>query len=306
MSETNKQEVETTGHAWDDGTLQEYNNPLPKWWVWTFYATCVFAIVYWILYPAWPVGKGFTTGIKEITFQTADGKEVTTHWNMRALLQQEMQTGEEAVKQREYLEKITSSSFEEILSDPDKMAFVRSMGKVAFADNCAGCHGTGGNGVIGLFPNLVDDAWLWGGDLKDIQASLINGRNGYMTAFGNTLSDQEIDDVSAYVLSYSIEGGDAANVQRGSEIFNGPKGGCTACHGADAKGMKALGSANLTDQIWTIANVPGAADYDAKKAEVMSVVKNGVNRQMPAWSGRLDDATIKLLTVYTYSLGGGM
>jgi cytochrome c oxidase cbb3-type subunit 3 len=306
MSETNKQEVETTGHAWDDGTLQEYNNPLPKWWVWTFYATCVFAIVYWILYPAWPVGKGFTTGIKTIEYQTADGQTVTTHWNMRALLQQEMQTGEEAVKQREYLEKITSSSFEEILSDPDKMAFVRSMGKVAFADNCAGCHGSGGNGVIGLFPNLVDDAWLWGGDIKDIQTAIANGRNGYMTAFGNTLSDQEIDDVSAYVLSYSIEGGNAASVQRGSEIFNGPKGGCTACHGADAKGMKALGSANLTDQIWTVADVPGATDYEAKKAAVMSVVKNGISREMPAWSGRLDEATIKLLTVYTYSLGGGM
>ncbi len=306
MSETEKQKVQTTGHAWDDGDLQEYNNPLPKWWVWTFYATCVFAIVYWILYPAWPVGTGYTTGIKEITYKTGDGKEITTHWNMRALLQQELQTGEEAVKQREYLEKITNSSYEEILSDPDKMAFVRSMGKVAFADNCAACHGTGGNGVMGLFPNLVDDAWLWGGDIKDIYQTLVKGRNGYMTAFGSTLDEGQIADVSAYVLNMSGEaGGDAESIARGEEIFQGPAGGCYTCHTKEGKGLKALGSANLTDKIWTVADVPGGADYATKQDAVEYVVKNGIQRQMPGWEGRLSDATIKLLTVYTYSLAGG-
>jgi len=304
MSETSKQAVQTTGHAWD-GDLQEYNNPLPKWWVWTFYATCVFALVYWVLYPAWPVGKGFTTGLKEITYKTSSGQEVTTHWNTRALLAEDIQTGEEGVKQREYLEKITSSSYEEILSDPDKMAFVRSMGKVSFADNCAACHGTGGNGVIGLFPNLVDDAWLWGGDINDIYNTISNGHHGYMPSFAETFDDKQANDVAAYVLSLSGIEGDEASIKRGDVIFNGQEGGCYQCHTHQGTGRKSVGSANLTDKIWTIANVPGAESYEAKQAAVKSVIMNGVSRQMPAWHDRLPDSTIKLLTVYVYSLGGG-
>lgn len=304
MSETSKQAVQTTGHAWD-GDLQEYNNPLPKWWVWTFYATVVFSIVYWILFPAWPVGKGFTTGIKEITYKTSSGQEVTTHWNTRALLAQEIQTGAEGVKQREYLEKITSSSYEEILSDPDKMAFVRSMGKVMFADNCAACHGSGGNGVMTLYPNLVDDAWLWGGEIDDIYNTLVQGRKGYMPAYTETLNGDQANDVAAYVLSLSGVEGDAESIKRGDVIFNGQEGGCYYCHTHEGKGMKSLGSANLTDKIWTIADVPGTEGYDAKQAAIKSVIMNGVSREMPAWEGRLSDSTIKMLTVYVYSLGGG-
>jgi cytochrome c oxidase cbb3-type subunit 3 len=304
MSETSKQAVQTTGHAWD-GDLQEYNNPLPKWWVWTFYATCVFSLVYWVLYPAWPVGKGFTTGIKEITYKTSGGQEVTTHWNTRALLAEDIQTGEEGVKQREYLEKITSSSYEEILSDPDKMAFVRSMGKVSFADNCAACHGTGGNGVVGLFPNLVDDAWLWGGDINDIYNTISNGHNGYMPSFAETFNEKQANDVAAYVLSLSGIEGDEASIKHGDVIFNGQEGGCYQCHTHKGTGRKSVGSANLTDKIWTIANVPGAETYEAKQAAIKAVIMNGVSRQMPAWHDRLPDSTIKLLTVYVYSLGGG-
>jgi cytochrome c oxidase cbb3-type subunit III len=304
MSETSKQAVQTTGHAWD-GDLQEYNNPLPKWWVWTFYATCVFALVYWVLYPAWPVGKGFTTGLKEITYKTSSGKEVTTHWNTRAMLAEDIQTGEEGVKQREYLEKITSSSYEEILSDPDKMAFVRSMGKVSFADNCAACHGTGGNGVVGLFPNLVDDAWLWGGDINDIYNTISHGHHGYMPSFAETFDDKQASDVAAYVLSLSGIEGDEASIKRGDVIFNGQEGGCYYCHTHQGSGRKSVGSANLTDKIWTIANVPGAESYEGKQAAIKAVIMHGVSRQMPAWHDRLPDSTIKLLTVYVYSLGGG-
>lgn len=304
MSETSKQAVQTTGHAWD-GDLQEYNNPLPKWWVWTFYATVLFSIVYWILFPAWPVGEGFTTGIKEITYKTTSGQEVTTHWNTRALLAEEIQTGAEGVKQREYLEKITSSSYEEILSDPDKMAFVRSMGKVMFADNCAACHGTGGNGVMTLYPSLVDDAWLWGGEINDIYNTLVLGRKGYMPGFSETFTGEQANDVSAYVLSLSGIEGDADSIKRGDVIFNGQEGGCYYCHTHQGSGMKSLGSANLTDKIWTIADVPGVEAYDAKQAAIKSVIMNGVSREMPAWEGRLSDSTIKMLTVYVYSLGGG-
>jgi cytochrome c oxidase cbb3-type subunit 3 len=304
MTETSKQAVQTTGHAWD-GDLQEYNNPLPKWWVWTFYATCVFALVYWVLYPAWPVGKGFTTGLKEITYKTSGGQEVTTHWNTRALLAEDIQTGAEGVKQREYLEKITSSSYEEILSDPDKMAFVRSMGKVMFADNCAACHGSGGNGVMGLYPNLVDDAWLWGGDINDVYTTISQGRNGYMPSFAETFNDEQASDVAAYVLSLSGIEGDETSIKRGDVIFNGQEGGCYYCHTHQGTGMKSVGSANLTDKIWTIANVPGAETYKDKQAAIKSVIMNGVSRQMPVWHDRLPDSTIKLLTVYVYSLGGG-
>jgi len=304
MSETNKQTVQTTGHAWD-GDLQEYNNPLPKWWVWTFYATVLFSIVYWILFPAWPVGKGFTTGIKEITYKTTSGQEVTTHWNTRALLAEEIQTGAEGVKQREYLEKITSSSYEEILSDPDKMAFVRSMGKVMFADNCAACHGSGGNGVMTLYPSLVDDAWLWGGEINDINHTISQGRKGYMPGFAETFTGEQANDVAAYVLNLSGIEGDADSIKRGDVIFNGQEGGCYYCHTHQGSGMKSLGSANLTDKIWTIANVPGIEGYDAKQAAIKSVIMNGVSREMPAWDGRLSDSTIKMLTVYVYSLGGG-
>jgi len=304
MSETSKQAVQTTGHAWD-GDLQEYNNPLPKWWVWTFYATVVFSIVYWILFPAWPVGKGFTTGIKEITYKTSSGQEVTTHWNTRALLAEEIQTGAEGVKQREYLEKITSSSYEEILSDPDKMAFVRSMGKVMFADNCAACHGSGGNGVMTLYPNLVDDAWLWGGDINDIFHTISQGRKGYMPGFSETFTGEQANDVAAYVLSLSGIEGDAVSIKRGDVIFNGQEGGCYYCHTHQGSGMKSLGSANLTDKIWTITDVQGSEGYEAKQAAIKSVIMSGVSREMPAWGGRLSDSTIKMLTVYVYSLGGG-
>ncbi|RMG58201.1 MAG: cytochrome-c oxidase, cbb3-type subunit III [Gammaproteobacteria bacterium] len=304
-TDSNKPAVQTTGHAWD-GDLQEYNNPLPRWWVWTFYATVVFAVVYWILYPSWPVGKSFLGGVKEITFQTRDGKEVTTHWNMRARYLKDIQSGEEAVKQREWLEKIANSSFEEILSDPDKLAFVRSAGKVMFADNCAACHGSGGQGKIGLFPNLVDDAWLWGGTLEDIHTTISKGRHGFMPAFPQFAENDKVDAIADYVLSLSGEqGGDSASIKKGEAIFQGEEGGCYYCHTRQATGMKSVGSANLTDKIWEIANVPGAATYEEKRAEVRKVILGGISRTMPTWKGRLPDETIKILTVYVHELGGG-
>ena len=304
-TDSNKPAVQTTGHAWD-GDLQEYNNPLPRWWVWTFYATVVFAVVYWILYPSWPVGKSFLPGIKTITFQARDGKEVTTHWNMRARLLHDLQSGEEAVKQREYLEKIANSSFEEILSDPDKLAFVRSAGKVMFADNCAACHGSGGQGKIGLFPNLVDDAWLWGGTLEDIHTTISQGRRGFMPAFPQFAENGKVDNLADYVLSLSGEkGGDPASIKKGEAIFQGEEGGCYYCHTHQATGQKSVGSANLTDKIWEIANVPGAKTYEEKRAEVRKVILGGIQRRMPTWKGRLPDETIKILTVYVHELGGG-
>lgn len=297
--------VQTTGHAWD-GDLQEYNNPLPRWWVWAFYATFVFAIIYWIIYPAWPVGTSFTKGVgNNITFTNDAGETVSTHWNTRAKLAHDMEFSDGAVKQREYLEQIIGASYDEILSDPDKAAFMRSYAKGLFGDNCAACHGTGGTGVVGLFPNLVDDAWLWGGSTAKIEETLRQGRMGYMPAFAATFSDEQLDAVAAYALSLSGHEGDAAQVAMGQKIFQGEEGGCYYCHTAAGTGLESVGSANLTDSIWTVADVNGAEGYEAKHATVRNVIANGISRQMPAWEGRLSDGEIKLLTAYVYSLSGG-
>jgi len=299
--------VQTTGHAWD-GDIQEFNNPLPRWWIWAFYASVLFAIGYWIIYPSWPVGftdKGYLTGVgNTITFKNDKGEDVTTHWNTRALLLEDMQTGDEAVKQREYLEKVTKASYSQIAADADMMAFTNSYAKGLFGDNCAACHQAGGAGVIGKYPNLADDGWLYGGSYAQIEQTIKNGRKGNMPAFEERLDEKQKDDLAEYVLSLSGHKVDRNKAARGAKVFSG-EGTCFACHGANAKGNVALGAANLTDRIWSIADVPAAADMEAKKSAIKQVINNGISRHMPAWAGRLSNDEIKLLTVYVHSLGGG-
>lgn len=295
--------VQTTGHAWD-GDLQEFNNPLPRWWLWSFYATVVFALIYWVLYPAWPVADSFTKGIATVTFER-DGEEVTSHWNTRAELIEEMQSGRQTLKQEAYLEQVAAASYDEIVNDPEMMAFTRSMGKVLFADNCAACHGTGGAPAqIGLYPNLIDDAWLWGGALSDIEHAIRYGRNGFMPPFDHALSEAQIDELAHYVLGLSGHTVDEAKAEAGQTIFQGQAGGCYYCHTRSGEGLPSQGAANLTDAIWTVANVPGAEDREGRLKVIRDVIHNGIQRQMPAWQGRLDDIQIKLLTVYVQSLGG--
>jgi len=297
--------VQTTGHAWD-GDLQEFNNPLPNWWLWSFYGTVLFAVVYWIFYPAWPVGTGYTTGImNDITFVDSQGNEKTTHWNTRALLLKDLQEGKEALLTKEYMDRIADAGYAEILGDAEMMAFTRSFAKGLFGDNCAPCHGAGGAGVMGLFPNLADDDWLWGGAVGEIEATIADGRYGFMPPFRDALDEQQIDDVASYVLSLSGHEVDTASAARGKAVFQSDTGGCYYCHTKAGTGLKSQGAANLTDQIWTIADVPGAESFEEKKEVVKQVVSNGVERRMPAWSGRLSPAQIKLLTVYVHELGGG-
>lgn len=293
-------QVETTGHVWDDD-LREYNNPLPTWWLWTFYATIVFSIVYWILYPAFPIAKGYTEGVKTMEVKDENGNVLYEgNWNTRALLLDDMHNSVSAKQQREYLQKVSEASYEEILADPDMMAFARSMAKVAFADNCAACHGSGGGGVMPYFPNLADDAWLYGGTLQDIEHTIVNGRQGNMPGFAN-IQGQALDDLASYVLSLSGHDVDPAAAGRGQKGYAM----CMGCHGADGKGNKMLGAPNLTDSAWTVANVPAASDLEAKKDVVKSVITNGIQREMPALGDRLSPETVKLLTVYTHQLGGG-
>lgn len=310
MSNSNQKSggAPSTGHSWDG--IEELTNPVPRWWVWSFYFTVVITIIYWIIYPAWPVGKDYTKGsFNDITYnvvkKNGEVEEVTTHWNTRALLMADMQRGKEALKQKAYMDEVSKASFNEILEDPDKMAFARSLAKGIFGDNCAACHGTGGTGVVGLFPNLADDDWLWGGKVEDIQNTIANGQQGYMPDFKDSFNKEQMDAVTEYVLSLSGHAMDAEKVATGKRIFNGQEGGCYYCHTTEATGMTSVGSANLTDSIWTVADVAGAATLEAKKDAVKSVIANGISRKMPAWSERLSANDIKLLTVFVHELGGG-
>jgi cytochrome c oxidase cbb3-type subunit III len=296
-------EVETTGHVWD-ANLQEYNNPLPRWWLWGFYATVVFAVVYWILFPAWPIGGSFTKGLNTITFMD-DGEEVTTHWNTRSLLARDMQTGRHAVRQREMLDRVGAMEYDEILADVDAMSFVNAYAKGSFGTWCAACHQTGGAGVIGQYPNLRDDHWLWGGTVEQIEETLVLGRNGYMPAFRESLNREQLNQVASYVLSLNGYDLDADAVAAGEEIFNGYLGGCYQCHGANAQGLAALGAPNLSNNIWGLVDVPGAANDEQRVSRVASFVHDGVQRVMPAFADRLSETEIKVLTAYVHSLGGG-
>jgi cytochrome c oxidase cbb3-type subunit 3 len=289
--------AETTGHVWDE-TLQEFNNPLPRWWLWTFYGTIIFALVYWFMYPSFPFAKSYLKGFNTISYKTDAGEEKTTHWNMRALLAHDTQNSEEVAHQKAYLEKVNQTSFDQIASDPDMSEFVRSYGKGIFGDYCAACHQAGGQGVIGKYPNLVDDDWLWGGDVKSITNTIRNGHLGYMPAFKDTLDNDQLTQVANYVLSLSGEPNNASSAAEGQKIFQGETGGCYYCHGKDGKGLTSQGSANLTDKVWTLANVPASATPEEKLNSVRNVVAYGVNRRMPAWNTRLSDTEIKVLAAY--------
>ncbi|MCA1977712.1 MAG: cytochrome-c oxidase, cbb3-type subunit III [Thiobacillus sp.] len=295
--------VQTTGHAWD-GDLQEYNNPLPTWWVYTFYVTVVFAIVYWTIYPSWPFGKGWLGGVSDITYVNDAGETKTHSWNTRALLMEKL--NEASAEQKPYFDKIASMSYAQIAKDPEMNGFILSAGKALFSDNCAPCHQAGGQGKIGFFPNLTDDDWLYGGTYDKIHETLMNGRRGYMPTFGEVLSAEQIDQLANYVASLSGIGHDAAKASAGNALFHSETAACYYCHGVDAKGRKDIGAPNLTDKVWLWADVPDADSAAGKVAAIRGVITNGLNRGvMPAWAGRLSPEQIKVLTVYVHELGGG-
>ena len=301
----------TTGHVWDDD-LQELTNPLPRWWLWTFYLTVIFSVIYWIMYPAWPIGKTYTKGVEGVntikyTAKTVDGKEVQkeTHWNMRSKLMAE--TNEAEARQKQWFDKVAATSYEDVAKDAELMQFVNSAGKTLFSDNCAPCHMSGGQGKITFSPNLTDDSWIFGGTYEKIHQTLTGGRTGFMPPFKDMLKEEQITQLANYVLSLSGEQVDTAAAAAGAELFKNPGVGCFVCHGPDAKGNQDMGSANLTDKIWLWANVPAQQDAAGKVEEVKKVITGGLSRGvMPAWGGRLKPEQIKLLTVYVHdSLGGG-
>ncbi len=278
--------VETTGHEWDG--IAELHNPLPRWWVWTFWATFIWSIGYWIVYPAWPLVNSYTKGV----FNYSARNEVAA--DLKALND----------RRAEKAKALVGASLKEIESNPALLEFARAMAKPAFGDNCAPCHGSGGAGAKGKgYPSLVDDAWLWGGTLEDIHQTIKVGvraeneetRSTDMPAFGKDeiLEPKQIKDVAGYVISLSGGKVEGADVAAGKEIFAEN---CTACHGEDAKGMQEVGAPNLTDKIWL---------YGGDAKTVMATITNSRKGLMPTWEGRLDPVTIKALAVYVHSFGGG-
>jgi len=262
------------------------------------------AIVYWLTFPAWPIGKGFTTGFNTISYVNDKGAQKTSHWNTRALLMKDMNEAE--LMQKPFFDKVEAMPFDKIAKDPELNTFVLSSGKALFSDNCAACHQTGGQGKVGFFPNLTDDDWLYGGSYEKIQETIIQGRHGYMPPFKEVLGGEQIDNLASYVLSLAGEKADTAKVKAGETLFHSEAAACFYCHGDNAKGRPVLGSANLTDKIWLWANVPGAETSEKKLDAVRQVIAEGLNKGvMPAWKDRLKPEQIKVLTVYVHELGGG-
>lgn len=275
--------VETTGHEWDG--LKELNNPLPRWWVWIFLISTIWSIWYWVIYPAWPTLSGATEGTGNYT----QFNELTESQN------------EIKERQQTYLERFEAASFKEVMADSELYAFAMAGGASAFKDNCATCHGTGGQGAKG-YPNLNDDDWLWGGTLNDIHQTLKFGirENNYdtrmsqMPSFGKDklLKKEEINAVVDYVLALSDEE-KKETYEKGSKIFQMQ---CASCHGTDGKGLHEFGAPNLTDKIWL---------YGGDRKSVYESVYYARAGMMPAWGERLDKNTLKQLTIYLHQLGGG-
>jgi cytochrome c oxidase cbb3-type subunit 3 len=275
----------TTGHEWDG--IKELNTPLPRWWVWVFYATIIWSVLYWIVYPAWPLVSSYTKGLFGYSSRANVAVEIAALHNLR---------GEKAVA-------LANASLDEIEKNPALLAFARAQGKAAFGDNCAPCHGIGATGAKG-YPNLNDDDWLWGGTLPAIYQTIQYGirsghpeaRENQMPAFGKdgVLTREQIVQVANYVRSLS-----ELPVRQGVDLAAGKKifaDNCSVCHGEDGKGNQELGAPDLADRLYL---------RGSDEASIIDMINNGGGGVMPAWTGRLNPATLKALAVYVHTLGGG-
>lgn len=286
MSEKHIDEISgvgTTGHEWDG--IRELDNPMPRWWLWTFYATVVWAIGYTIAYPAWPMISSATTGLLGYSSRT----EVKT----------ELAAADAA--KADYVAAIASKPIDEIMADETLRTFATAAGAAKFKVNCVQCHGSGAEGSKG-FPNLNDDEWLWGGKITDIQQTIAHGvrfdadadtRVSEMPAFRDVLTGEQVTDVANFAASLSGMPADAARAEAGREVFAQN---CVACHGDAGKGNREMGAPDLTDAI---------ALYVVSEADIEQQVRSPKHGVMPAWQGRLGEGTVKELATYVYSLGGG-
>jgi cytochrome c oxidase cbb3-type subunit 3 len=279
--------VETTGHDWDG--ITELNNPLPRWWLFIFWATIAVSVVYWVLMPAWPALPGMqgnTPGIRGQSDRAEMAAEVA------AMREGRSQLGA----------KLASLDAAAILRDHELSELALALGESAFGDNCATCHGVGGRGAKG-YPQLADDVWIWGGALPQIEYTIRHGvRSGAegaheldMPAFGRDafLTPAQISDLVEYVVMLSGQQADRPAVERALPVFSAN---CASCHGEDGRGGKREGAPNLTDAEWL---------YGGDRAAILATINGPRGGVMPSWQGRLDPATVRALAVYVHSLGGG-
>jgi len=276
--------IETTGHEWDG--IKELNNPLPRWWLWTFYGCIVFALGYTVVFPAWPMLSSATTGL--------------LGYSSRADLDADLAAAKAA--QGDMLEAVTTTPVADILKDDGLARFARAGGQSLYKVYCSQCHGTGATGSAG-YPNLNDDEWVWGGTIEQIYATITHGARSptdadthynIMPNFGadGILGAEDIDRVAKQVASLSgIEGGEAS--PEGKQLFADN---CVSCHGDDGAGLVDVGGPSLNDQIWLYGGT-----LEAIRAQI-NQPRHGV---MPAWGVRLGDTAVKQLAVYVHGLGGG-
>jgi len=256
--------VETMGHVWDEN-LAEFNNPLPIWWLYMFYITLVFGIVYLLIYP----GSGVFAGAFK--------------WSEVGQYEQEMKVAEQ--KYGPLYEKFRTQDIKLVASNPEAL----KMGQRLFMTYCTACHGSDAGGGPG-FPNLRDQDWLYGGQPETIKASIMDGRNGAMPPWGAVLGSEGLHNVSEYVMSLSGRKVNAEAAVAGKEKFQQL---CVACHGADGKGNPAMGAPNLTDNVWL---------YGGSQGAIVKSISDGRNGRMPAHGEFLGDAKVHLLAAYIYSL----
>lgn len=301
MADEHKQErdvdaysgVDTTGHEWDG--IKELDNPLPRWWLWIFYASIAWSAVYMVFMPSWPALPGFDGHLRGL-------RDHSERANVAVQMEQ-LQSARGPLFDR--LEAVVAEGgIRAIESDPELLNFALAAGESAFGDNCATCHGSGAEGGIG-YPNLNDDVWLWDGTFEGIRQTLHVGirweqnpdtRFSQMPAYGQDglLSREEIGAVADYVMTLSamIEPTEAA-LTTGAEIFAAQ---CSACHGEDGRGDRTQGAPNLTDRDWLYGSTPEA---------IRATIWRGPYGVMPAWEGRLDEEVITALAAYVFLLGGG-
>ena len=256
-----------TGHVWDKD-LREYNNPLPRWWLWVFYITVAFGLIYLALYP----GLGNFGGVKG--------------WTQSGQYQQERAAVEARAAQ--LLAPLAALPVAELVNNEQAMSTAHNL----FQQNCAQCHGSDGGGAVG-FPNLRDANWQWGSDADSVVATITGGRIAAMPPWGAVLGDQGVTEVVAYVQQLSGQQADATLAAAGETRFQQV---CSACHGMDGKGNPLLGAPNLTDQIWL---------YGGDAATLRQTIVNGRNGQMPAWGDKLGEQRVKLLAAYATKLAAG-